>query len=118
MEALLLLGGNQGDRLHILELTQNLTYGTSINIVPIDSTKFAKRIAEVPTGDSIFEFDMFISPNNDLFYVIWDYTKLAVVYMSIDEKDLPDNINIFECKYVGNLKLDEQISENLIEVEQ
>ena len=57
------------DRLHILELTQNLTYGTSINIVPIDSTKFAKRIAEVPTGDSIFEFDMFISPDNDLFYV-------------------------------------------------
>lgn len=106
------------DRFHVIQIENNLTTGLNANLVPIDSTKFAKKIAELPTGDYLFEFDVFESIEGKRFYIIWDYTKLAVVYMSLDGLSLPDNINIFECIYVGNIKLDDQILENFVEVEQ
>lgn len=106
------------DRFHVVELVNNLNTGLSINLIPIDSTRFAKKIAEVPTGDYIFEFDVFTVADKYAFYVIWDYTKLAVVYISIDGKNLPDNINLFDCNYIGNIKLDDCLLKQFDAVEQ
>lgn len=99
------------DRFHVVELVNNLITGLSISLIPIDSTRFAKKIAEVPTGEYIFEFDAFITPDGNVFYVVWDYTRLAVIYSSLDGNDLSNDINIFECKYIGNIKLDDNLVE-------
>lgn len=76
-----------------------------IEVLPISS---ARQITLLPNNFALFEYDVFESPNGELFYITFDYTRLAIVYLPVyDNINLLKDINIFECKYRGNLIFDE-----------
>lgn len=78
-------------------------------LTEVSPAKCVKEIAELPNGNMLFEYDVFKLLDGTLFYIIFDITRLAVVYISQPAISLPDNISLFNCECVGNLKLNEEL---------
>ena len=82
----------------------------SYELVSVDTMDCAREILRLPNRESLFEFDVFETLNGQQFYIILDLNKFAIVYLPVyDGEDLEPNINIFNCKYLYNIKIDSLI---------
>ena len=90
--------------LNIFDDNNNIV-GFSKNYLKINPNICAKKLMSIPLGD-IFEYDVFLTPDGVNFYVYFDYKYMSILYMAERGKYIEDNINIYDCKLVGNLIID------------
>lgn len=67
----------------------------------------AKRLGSLLNKENIYEYDVFQTSDGIRFYVSFDYMNLAIVYFTEKDKCLPDNVNLFNCNRIGNIKTDD-----------
>ena len=103
IEGVLVKVGNNYFIQNSSELVENdICVGFINSYIEVNPHTCARKLCELPNKSSIFEFDIFSTQNGELFYVSFDYNRLAITYTAMDGIDLPDNINIFDCTLVGN----------------
>ncbi len=83
--------------------------GFTKSYLKVYPTNCVKKLVSIELSDylsvDIFEYDVFKTKENVLFYVYFDYNIMALLYVSEPTKSIPDNLNFFECELVGNLVL-------------
>ena len=85
------------------------TIGFTKQYVKINQNLCAKKLVHIPLGD-IFEYDVFTTPSGVHFYVYFDYQSMSILYVAESGKTIDDHMNIYDCKLVGNLILDQVLS--------
>ena len=93
------------------QFINDIWIGFSINYISVFPDRCAKMVAELPNGEYLFEYDVFETSTGECFYIIFDFVRMAIVYMSNENEILPDNLNLFKCTYIGNIKLDDNLLE-------
>ena len=69
----------------------------------------AKWLAQLQDGNDIFHGDIFSTYDGTKFCISYIDETMSVVYTPITADDLPSNINIYECYYVGNMIIDDKL---------
>ena len=89
---------------HYLQIVNG---NSTVELVKVNTIRCAREIIRLPNKESLFEFDVFETPSGQQFYITLDLNKFAVVYCPVNDSDiLEPNINIFDCKYLYNVKID------------
>lgn len=72
--------------------------------------KCAKFLAQLQNGDDIFHGDVYSTYEGLKFCIFYNDLTMSVIYIPISsEVDLPPDINIYECYYVGNMIVNDDL---------
>ncbi len=95
------------DGSHYLQVSRG---NNTTELVNVNTIRCARELIRLQNRESLFEFDVFETPNGQQFYIMMDFNLFAIVYFPVDETEpLDPDINIFTCNYLYNIKVDSLI---------